>query len=307
MDYLIEVYPFVPIVFISSSSILQEDEITDSFFKKLISNKNCLLYRELRDNQHFTYSTGYRIEPENFMLSFYFYNVNEAIKHMIWKPIGDYVCDYIKKQKGSENYYNEYSESFSYTDEQWECPIFVGIQFFDVMVKGAIYQKLNDHMSLNYYVCFLDEILTNLDRSKNSEVWQEFPLKFDYLIYKMLSNCSDWVSAANYIYNYEIRCIRAIEFASECLGRMVRKLLLSEKFDERQKVYYLEIILKLMKELDSNANKVLSRKIFNSIVGLDMFNSGGSDLAWLKDIYRVVDHVLRLSGSTFDTEINKVL
>ena len=305
LDYLVETHPAIPVKLTSSSNFLGIEEFTDNLFKKLIANKSSQLYRELKDNQHFMYSTGYHIEPENFILDYYFSQPENAINANIWKPVGDYICEFIKQQKGKDNYYNNYCDSYSYTDEQWECPIFVGIQFFDVMVKSAIYQQKDYHMWLMYYEHFLNEILKNLDRSENTEVWQEFPLKYDYLIYNMLSNCSDWITAANYLYDSEIKSIVAIESASECLGRMIRKVLLSAKFDESKKAYYLEIVLNLMKDLDSKGNERLSKKIFNSLVGVDMFNSRDSDLTWLNDVYLEVDHILRLSGSTFDIEINK--
>ncbi|MCU4481365.1 hypothetical protein [Acinetobacter ursingii] len=305
LDYLIETHPVVPVKLTSSPLILRIDEFTDNFFKGLIANKNSQLYRELKDNQHFMYSTGYRIEPENFILDYYFSDPENAIRANIWKPVGDYLCDFIKQQKGNNRFYNSYSESYIYTDEPWKCPIFVGIQFFDVMVKSAIYKKIDDHMWLMYYKYFLDEILKNLDRTENSEIWQEFPLKFDYLIYNLISNCSDWIDAANYLYDDDVKSIVAIESASECLGTMINKLLLSDKFDGNKKAYYLEIILKLMKGLDSKGNVKLSQKIYSSMIGATMFSSVDSDLTWLKNIYRDVDHVLRLSGSTFDTEIKK--
>jgi hypothetical protein len=289
----------------SSPSFLRIDEFTDNFFKNLIANKNSQLYREIKDNQHYMYSTGYRIEPENFILDYYFSEPENAIRTLIWKPVGNYVCDFIKQQKGKDNFYNSYCEAYMYTDEPWESPIFVGIQFFDVMVKSAIYKNKDEHMSLNYYEKFLNEILANIDRTENSKVWQEFPLKYDFLIYKLISNCSNWVEAANYLYDDDVKSIVAIESASECLGTMINKLLLSDKFDGNKKAYYLEIILRLMRDLDSKGNERLSRKIFNSIVGVDMFNSRDSNLTWLNDVYREVDHVLRLSGSTFDTEIKK--
>lgn len=305
INYLTVSYPAVPIKLVSCPSFLKDDEFTDSFFKILISNKESPLYRELKDNQHYIPSKGYHLEPENYILRHFFLDCQKAIDAIIWQPIGNYICKYIKEQKGEDNFYNTYDESFSYSDERWNCTIFVGVEFFNVMVTSSIYQKKQDHMWLMYYEYFLNEILKNIDRSKNSEDWQEFPLKFDYLIYKLISNCSDWVNTANYLYNDEVNSILAIEYASECLGQMIRKLLLSDKFTENKKVYYLEIILKLMKDLDSNGHVKLSQKIYFSMIGVTMFSSGDSDLSWLKNIYRDVDHVLRLSGSTFNTEIKK--
>lgn len=306
LSYLVETHPLIPVKLTSSPSFLQIDEFTDNFFKYLISNKNSLLYREIKDNQHFMYSTGYRIQPENFILSHYFSDPNVAINANIWKPIGDYICKYIKEQNGKDNFYNSYCESFSYTEEPWECPIFVGIQFFDIMVKTAIYKKINDHMWLMYYEYFLNGILDNIDRSKNSEIWQEFPLKFDYLIYCLVSNCSEWVVAANYLYEGNSK-ILPIERASYCLGGLLRKILLSTNIAVRQKIYHLEILLKTMRDLDLKAQNHLSQQIFHTLVREYQDGPKDLDLTWLKNTYLMVDHVLRISGSTFDNEIKKHL
>jgi hypothetical protein len=304
LSYLVETHPLIPVKLTSSPSFLQIDEFTDNFFKYLISNKNSLLYREIKDNQHFMYSTGYRIQPENFILSHYFSDPNVAINANIWKPIGDYICKYIKEQNGKDNFYNSYCESFSYTEEPWECPIFVGIQFFDIMVKTTIYKKINDHMWLMYYEYFLNGILDNIDRSKNSEIWQEFPLKFDYLIYCLVSNCSEWVVAANYLYEGNSK-ILPIERASYCLGGLLRKILLSTNIAVRQKIYHLEILLKTMRDLDLKAQNHLSQQIFHTLVREYQDGPKDLDLTWLKNTYLMVDHVLRISGSTFDNEIKK--
>lgn len=305
LDYLIETHPAIPVKLTSSSTFLQIDEFTDNFFKGLIANKNSQLYRELKDNQHFMYSTGYRIEPENFILDYYFSDPQNAIRANIWKPVGNYICDFIKEQKGKNNYYNNYCDSFSYTEEPWKCPIFVGIQFFDVMVKSAIYKKIDDHMWLMYYEYFLDEILKNLDRTENSEIWQEFPLKFDYLIYNMISNCSDWVEASEYLYRDDINII-PLEEASYCLGTLIRKILKSNKIDDHQKIYYLEIMLKTMRALDNKKHSRLSQQIFQTLIRKFRDDAPDVDITWLWNIYSQVDHVLRLSESTFDKEIKKV-
>lgn len=303
VDYLTITHPTIPVKLASNSSFLRVDEFTNNFFKILISNTNSPLYRELKDNQHFNPDTGYHIEEENFILKHYFSDSKQAIKVRIWQPIGNYVCKYIKEQQGEINFYNTYCDDFSFSDERWECPIFTGIQFFDLMVHSAIYQKSDEHMWLQYYTYFSKEILKNIDRSLNGEVDSEYPLKFDYLLYEIISNCCGWVAASNDIYNNEVKSVVAIESASECLGGILKAFLLSDKLDQKQKTYYLEIVLKLMGELDSKGNNRLSKKIFNCIVDVDV--SSSRDLFWLKNIYRNVDHVLRLSGSTFDIEIKK--
>ncbi|PJG68595.1 hypothetical protein CVD08_19150, partial [Acinetobacter seifertii] len=297
-------HPMVPTKLVSCPSFLRIDEFTDNFFKILISNRESPLYRELKDNQNFNHQKGYIFEPENYILRHFFLDCQKAIDAMIWQPTGNYICKYIKEQEGVDNFYNTDNDSFSYSDERWNCKVFVGIEFFNVMVTSAIYQKKQDHMWLTYYEHFLDEILKNIDRKKKSEVWQEFPLKFDYLIYCLISNCSTWVKAGIDLYKNQLEII-PIEEAAYCLGSLLRKILFSVKIDNRQKIYYLGIILKTMRELDIQKQTRLSQKIFCTLVRNFRDDARDSDISWLRDIYSQVDQTLRLSGSTFDKEIKK--
>lgn len=304
VGYLIIVNKVIPIKLTAGRYFLYLDEFTDNLFRMLISSKDSPLYRELKDND-FYFSQENKVREEYFILHYFFNNAEKAVEAMIWQPLGNYICKFINELNKDEDFYNSYSDFYVDSDEKWECPIFVGIQFFDVMVKCSIYQELDEHMWLMYYKKFLDKILEKIDRSKNSDVSQEFPLKFDYLIFRIISNCCDWVSASNDIYNDVIQSLAPVEFASECLGQMIRKLVLSDKLFEHQKISYLEKTLKLMTDLDSSGNERLSKKIFNSIVDVDMLSSADTDLSWLRDKYHNVDHVLRSSKSTFAKELAK--
>lgn len=57
------------------------------------------MYRELRDNQNRLYTGEYAPDESNALLNFYLNDVRTAISVGIWKPVGDYVVSYIKKQK----------------------------------------------------------------------------------------------------------------------------------------------------------------------------------------------------------------
>ncbi|MDH8618503.1 hypothetical protein QIH36_27970, partial [Klebsiella pneumoniae] len=69
------------------------------------------------------------------------------------------------------------------SDERWDCTIFVGLVFFDVMVSTAIFKRSKYHMWLTYYRDFLEEILENHEISGGIDINSEFPVRFDYLIY----------------------------------------------------------------------------------------------------------------------------
>lgn len=61
-----------------------------------------------------------------------------------------------------------------------------------------------------------------------------------------------------------------------------------------------------MNELDDAKQNRLSQQIFCTIIRKYKDTAPDSNISWLRYIYIQVDHVLRLSGSTFDNEIKKV-
>lgn len=73
-----------------------------------------------------------------------------------------------------------------------------------------------------------------------------------------------------------------------------------------QKIYYLEIALKAMDSLDKKNNKRLSVQILHTLTREYKNGKQDGNLIWLEEIYSQVDHCLRLPGSTFSIEINKL-
>lgn len=110
----------------------------------------------------------------------------------IWKPIGDYTTSFIKKQKGTDNFYNS-SYDYNYEDDRWQCPIYISICLFQVMVSKAIFDRHQDHMWLMYVEYFVNEILDNYEPKSDIDLEREFPTHFDFLIYSVISTCCDWV------------------------------------------------------------------------------------------------------------------
>lgn len=279
------------------------EEFTNTFLKALVSNVHGPLYRELRDNQNRTSQDGYYIDPANSILNFYFSNVENAVTVSVWKPIGDFVVDFIKSKCGDDSYYNSYSNGYFYEDEIWECPIFCGVTFFNVMVNRAIYSGVQDHMWLMYYDYFIIEIIKNLDRSKNNNCSSEFPLKFDYLIYCIISNCSDWIDSLNYVpHGSEFV---ALKYASKTFGSIVRKVIKSNKNSITQKVMYLEILLRTMKDIKVE-DEYYSKLIFNSLVREEEWHAIDIDVSWLRDVYKQVDFMLKDNNSIFAKELLKI-
>lgn len=283
-----------------------DEEFTTNFLTELIANQQSSLYRELKDNQNCSYTGEYYIDESNQLLSFYFMDIKAASDTGIWKPIGDYTTSFIKKQKGIGNFYNS-SYDYSYEDDRWQCPIYISICLFQVMVSKAIFERHQNHMWLMYVEYFVDETLKNYDPSSDVDLEREFPTHFDFLIYSAISVCCDWAKTPVHIKTIEDQIERDREgypefWAAKTLGQIVRKVIVSPKQTDRQCIYYLTMVVRLINELDNSNHKYYSKLIMNSLI--KQYDHSQPDqviVSKLIDYYQKVDHVLRDRSSTFAT------
>ncbi|TWD38682.1 hypothetical protein FB440_10759 [Vibrio crassostreae] len=287
-----------------------DDEFNTLFLKELIANRSSQLYRELRDNQNCSYTGEYFIDESNPLLSFYFKDIETASQIGIWKPIGDYTLEFIKKQKGEDSYYNQPFSYTYYEEEKWACPIFVSIFFFNVMTSRAIHTGHQNDMWLMYIETYVDEMLRNYKPSADVEASREFPTRFDYLMYQSLDALRDWVGAATYNSeaNNKVRLDAnsvPIFRAAATLGNTLYSLVKSNKLTDSQYVYYLEMVVRLMKELDASSNKRLSKLVVNNAIKQYEHSSpDGSVINALVRYYARVDHVLKSKESTFEKVVS---
>jgi len=249
VSFLVETHPLIAAK-ATKLPIPDSDEYLIAFFTASLSNTSSPLYREIRDNQNFSYSQGFYLDESNEILNFFFNDVKVAKKIGVWKPVGDLTVEYIKGQTGDNNFYNQPYDNYSQSEEIWISQIFIGIQFFDIMVSRAIYQRLDDHMWLSYLENFVDEILKLINRNPDADLESEFPTKWDYILYHIFSCCECWCGALrNLVFTEEQTQNRKIYpeyWACKLLGCLLRKILISKKTTGRQKKYFLEITLRLM-------------------------------------------------------------
>ncbi|MCP2225804.1 hypothetical protein OKW12_001203 [Pseudomonas silensiensis] len=309
--YLSETYPIVA----ARATLVRfrdNDEFNSIFFETLISNPNSPLYRELRDNQNCSYTGEYFLDESNALISFYFKDASIAEKVSLWKPTGDFVIQFIKENKGKENFYNQPNNNFSDGEARWSCPIFMCSLLFEVMISAAIFQRINYHMWLMYVDSFTREILESLDHHPTVDKSREFPSKYDYLLYNIFSACDNWVKTVEYL-DYTDRSLGDRQnfpefWAAKTLGQMLRRIIKSEKISDRQKIYFLEISLRRMEKLDNSGFNTYSQIIFNNCVR--EYEGDKADhifLYVLNDLYKKSDIIFRYTQSTFETELSKIL
>jgi hypothetical protein len=288
-----------------------DEEFTTNFLTELISNQQSVLYREIKDNQNCSYTGEYYIDASNELLSFYFTDIKVASDIGIWKPIGDYTTSFIKKQRDKDNFYNS-AYDYNYDEDRWQCPIYLSICFFQVMVSKATFDRYQNHMWLMYVEYFVDEILKNYDPNSDTDLEREFPTHFDFLIYSTVSACCDWAGTPAHLPTIKDLAERDKEgypeyWAAKTLGQVVRKIIVSPKQTDRQCIYYLTMVVRLMNELDKSDHEYYSKLIISSLIKqYDYSKPDQVIVTKLIDYYQEVDHVLRDRSSTFAKILKQV-
>lgn len=309
VNFLAETYPLIAV----DASLLRfrgDDEYVKSLFEALISKPSSPLYRELRDNQNCSYTGEYDLDESNPLLNFYLKDIAIASDLRIYNPIADFVMEYIKAHKGKDDFYNQPNDRFSEGESRWESPIFIGTCFFEVMISQAIFQRYKDHMWLMYCDSFIGEILNSLDRSSDVDMDREFPSRYDYLIYNLFSACDKWVGTVEYVID-ENKPFKDFQhypeyWAAKTLGSMLRKIINSDKMNTHQKDYFLDIVLRRMKDLDHKDLQVFSTLVFDNCIRPAEYSAVDNDvIAVLHQLYRDTDHVLKSHTSTFKIELSK--
>lgn len=169
-----------------------------------------------------------------------------------------------------------------------------------------------DHMWLMYIERYVDEILKNYMPNPDVDKDREFPTRFDYLIYQSLDALRDWVGAATYNTddNTKVQLDAnnvPIRWAASTLGSTSYTLVKSNKLTDSQYAYYLEMIVKLMKELDASSNKALGKRILeHATKQYEVSSPDKVVIDALTRYYSQVDHVLKSKESTFEKELSNL-
>lgn len=167
----------------------------------LISEPSSVLYREIQSYQNFGDWAGSRNYKGSTLLEFLFKDINYAKRLAIWKPIGEYVLRYLHDRPGGWD--DEYNNEASYFTEplgkeKFSDPIFVGLEYFDFMVKEALIQRIEWHMWLYYLRYWVEKIILKIEYKPDQ--WQkgnwEYPTKYTFFLYKIIHYQLNWLRFA---------------------------------------------------------------------------------------------------------------
>ena len=167
-------------------------QFSDTYFAALFSDRSSTLYQEL---ENLGTSTTLSLEG-NRILQFLFDDANTAKEFGVWNSIAKTMLDFLNPCESPDQEFTERLKlkSDDFESEKWSNPIYVGIYFFDRMVTVAAYQRIMDHMSLTYFMKFIEGLEKLYDISDDQiEESHEFPNRSAWLIYEAISVLSKWV------------------------------------------------------------------------------------------------------------------
>jgi hypothetical protein len=193
-----KIYPELGIRLIRDDSLVgfPRRKAVQRYLWTLIHSENSLLYRDLEHNTSTDGVYSYKIEESNRLIYALFSQFERVEKLDAYKPVGEAVREIVVDQRSKE--FDPYTDQ-RLTDTRvsddyvFRDPVFIGIQFFDVMVKEAFDKKITWHVWLSYYETFTEEICRNYEITEYSEPDASVPNDYSRLLNEMISNMIDWM------------------------------------------------------------------------------------------------------------------
>lgn len=238
----------------------ERHEFSDEYFRQLLADRTSILYWEIKNNQNNFSGSRHRYDlpKANRLLWYLFHDARVAEGLGVWQPIGEQMIAELDRlhRNVDDNHYNGPLEDYRERD-QWKCPLFVGIRFFDIMVSEAIDQNIQWHMWLYYFTHITDCVCRNyhLDPQK-IDPDAEFPTPYSSLLYEMMSTLRNWIQKVrelpagqdNAVLNdksLEHENGNPIKSSILVLGECLRTILMTENVPPRFKRYVGSIVLNL--------------------------------------------------------------
>jgi hypothetical protein len=197
IDYIVKSHSYIFLHFFN----LKANDCVDLILRKLLADNRSVLFIELENSQNLNHYCNYSIPESNKMIYYLFHDPKNSQQLSVWRPVGEYVIEkleYLERHPELDDY-NTNIQNFHETS-RWDSDIFIAIHFFNLMVSRALYGNIQWHMWLYYYRYFIIGILKN---HKTTDIYynpnEEFPTKYEYLIYEIFSNMADWLKSLDEI------------------------------------------------------------------------------------------------------------
>jgi hypothetical protein len=206
-------------------------EFIDAFLRELVSEPTSIFYLEIADASRVV-TDRYSISPRNRLLSYFLNDATLADEDRIYKPIGDFCLTYLDRLARDQNDPYCLAMDDFYEIGAWQSPLFVTLQFFDIMVREALFQGIESHMWLYYLPMFAEKFVRNSRIVDPLDVPDaEWPNRYAFLVYRAADILRGWIKAGTKRRLGILKSAKASEgslaAASETEGAIPRAAILS--------------------------------------------------------------------------------
>ena len=322
--YMVQTRPYFAI------SLFQLDmhekyDFAEAYFGDLISDSNSVLYRELQLNREANYF------PEtNRLLHFLLADAKNAKLLEVWRPIGNRIKGLLKQDTPSDYIASLNRRSNNFDDnEWWKDPVWAGIFFFDLMIRAAAQQGIQNHMwlfYLQYFVEYLEKVYDTSDPKVNLD--DEFPTKGARLIYDAMGTLCHWLNSAKELpegsphrqfsqydsvstgecqqWGYDPEINGNIPLcAAVAVGSCMATVVMSNRIEDKFKTYLYQVVLNTVKEISKNGEDGHLRKfLIYAILNGGTVKIGAHYGSRLIRLFSKIDYALQSDVDDYENALN---
>ena len=296
-------YSMLPLL---SVALSEKHDFCEAVFRDLVADRTSVFYQEMKVGLALSWTQGFVLDPANQLQSYLFKDCRVAEALSIWQPVGNYIdellagqhsADYVQKLNGPKT-----NPSID------RDPALTTIIFFDLMVRRAAFQNVNNHMWLMYLDDFVATIqsVTKVPVS-DDETYVEFPTLGMYVIYEIFNTLGSWVQmvrslpAGSLHLNFGGDRLASIPVhAAGSLGRALKCVLESMHLPDAFKSYMLEVVMRDIKALRNEGISGQARAMLVSrIVGGGEAERDANFAELIDAFLPSIDYVLRSDVEDF--------
>lgn len=300
---------------------VKEDRFVNRYLKIITLNKNGMFFREIRNNQKLSKFDGYEIEKSRLILFSFFNDIRVASINQAWRGVAEQAI--IEMEEEVKKIYSPLREidREQEHDTVWGFRITIAISYFDIMVREAIKQNIDDHMFMYYYRRFVESILRNMDDLPSRDSSQNGSTRNYYLIYNIFSNMTEWKGVATKSKNYGL-----IDCAFDCIGQCLFELTNSDKINDDNKLIVMNMVWEDLIKTCPEEDNDIERENIDAIIsrGFEMFKRPTMLFAtddeekssaylialrnlWIRRDIPMLNGLLQERASKFEREVIEVL
>lgn len=295
-------YLFSQIIQELNEQNLKDDDFVNRYLKILMANKNGNFFREIRNNQNLGQFGAYSIDEERPILYALFNDIKVCSINQAWRGVGEPAILEMHEEAKKEYSVLRESEKERESDTTWSFRITIAIWYFDIMVREAIRQNVNDHMWMFYYHHFVSVLISNMQKLpfENSEVNRRS--RNFKLIEDIFSKMMDWKDVI-----IKSKHNNLSKSVYNCMGQCIYEVASTDKLREEDKNYLINWIWENL--IKSFGEDDRSREIVDELIsfGFDMFKRPSmlftTDPRFIKDDSRMYLSALRTLWNNIDLPI----